>query len=78
MTAGYIKIEARWEVYNQSEFFGVETLCGGLEDGKKIALDYIRKYHPAVTELEWLQGVPNKHGPVYYANHKLITFRISQ
>lgn len=78
MASGYKKIEARWEVYHQTDFFGVDDICGDFEAAKAAALAYLRKYHPAITELVWLEGVPNKYGSVYYANHPLITMRISQ
>ena len=81
MNSAYKIIEARWEAFGDKQFFELNTspIVGDLEAAKAVAAAYLTK-HTATNypELIWLAGISDKNGPVHYANHPFITFRVRQ
>jgi hypothetical protein len=72
MKARYHIVEARWESGTRQDFFEIEVLCGTLADAQKVAEDYVHLREPLI----WRPGDSDENGPVYYASHPSITFRI--
>jgi hypothetical protein len=74
----YFIVEARWDRGERPPFEELRTspVIGELPDAKQAAAEFLWKHFPFCGSLQWLQGVSDKNGPVYYANHPKITFRI--
>lgn len=76
---GYHLVEARWEAFGDRNFFELDAspVIGDLDLAQAVAENYLTTHVSSVHDkLQWLAGIPDKNGPVYYANNPFITFRI--
>ena len=71
-------VEGRWEQSEDRDFFLIEVLCGTLEEAQGAADLYLHSHHVPDKSLTWLEGDPDRHGPVWYASDPSVTFRIRQ
>jgi len=76
---GYFVVEVRWEAFQEHGFNEVDDspVVGEFEDAKQATQRHLTKHVAAeYTEINWLQGVPDKNGAVYYGNLPFATYRI--
>jgi len=77
----YFIVEVRWDAYRDDGFAEIDTspVVGTMLDAHLAAELYLTRHASTeYTTLDWLQGIPDKNGKVYYANLPFVTFRIRQ
>jgi len=69
-------IEGRWEQSEDRDYFLIDILAGStLDEAKEYAGSYMHSRR-VMGSLTWLDGDPDKNGPVLYAYTPAITLRV--